>query len=72
MGTRSNGRPSRCLFCCPMRPKTESMASMIKRIFMWLAVIACLYLGSVLVLLPLLEHILGIGVYQKGTGVYRK
>lgn len=48
------------------------MASMIKRIVIWMTVIACLYLGSVLLLLPLLEHIFGIGVYQKGTGVYRK
>lgn len=48
------------------------MASMTKRIVIWVAVIACLYLGSVLILLPLLEHVLGIGVYQKGTRVYWK
>lgn len=48
-----------------MRLETESMASMIKRIVVWVAVVACLYLGSVLILLPLLDHFLGIGVYRK-------
>lgn len=48
------------------------MADMIKRIVKWVSIIACLYLGSVLVLLPLLEHFLGMGVYQKGTSIYRK
>jgi hypothetical protein len=47
------------------------MAGMIKRIVIWVAVVACLYLGLV-ILLPSLERILGIGVYQKGTGVYQK
>jgi hypothetical protein len=41
------------------------MAGMIKRIIIWVAVLAGLYLGLVLILLPLLEHILGIGVYRK-------
>ena len=41
------------------------MAGMIKRIVIWVAALACLYLGLVLILLPLLEHILGIGVYRK-------
>ena len=45
---------------------------MIKRIFKWVAVLACLYLGAVLILLPFLEHILGVGIYHKGTGTYRK
>jgi hypothetical protein len=44
---------------------------MIKRIVVGLVVVACLYLGSVFILLPLLEHILGIGVYEKGTGAFR-
>ena len=41
------------------------MAGMIKRIVIWVAILACLYLGLVLILLPLLEHILGIGVYRR-------
>ena len=46
--------------------------NLIKRIGLWAAVLACLYLGLVLILPPLLEHILGIGVYKKSTGVYLK
>jgi hypothetical protein len=48
------------------------MAGMTKRIVIWAAVLACVYPGLVLILLPLLEHVLGIGVYQKGIGIYRK
>jgi len=44
---------------------------MMKRIVIWAAVLASLYLGLV-ILLPSLEHILGIGVYQKGAGGYQK
>ena len=43
----------------------------IKRIVISAAALAGLYLCLLLILLPLLERALGLGVYQKSTGVYR-
>jgi hypothetical protein len=44
------------------------MAGMVKRVAKWIVVFACLYLGLVLILLPVVERTLGIGVYRKGHG----
>lgn len=45
---------------------------MVKRIAKWLLILACVYLGLVLVVLTLYEHFLGVGVYRKGHGYIRQ
>ena len=45
---------------------------MVKRVVIGLVVVAGLYLGVLLVVLPVLEHTLGLGVYRKGHDYVRK